>query len=168
MRELASARAAVTRAERLPGENHRVTLRNRYRLVKALKKAGHHDQGVALLEQTFPRLEAFLGPHDELTMLAGGDLAVNWAYRGRADEAVVLAERVHAAHTHVFGAHHRQTLAFRYTLAMAYEGAGRYEEAIHLCEQELADRERLYGPSHHRAAQVRDLLTDLRRKAGHA
>lgn len=124
------------------------------------------SRAIPLLQQVVADRDRLLGPDDQATLTARGNLASALQVAGRLDEAISLHERNLADAERLRGPDDPDNLTIRNNLANAYLEAGRLDDAVQRLEQAAADAERLRGPDHSNTLIARNNLANAYREAG--
>ena len=129
-------------------------------------KLGRQTEAMALLERSFARREAALGPDHPDVALALSNLAVQNYEMQRYQEAEPLMKRALAIFEKTLPANHPMIAASLGSLAEIYSELHRPAEAEPLYSQALAMREKALGPNHAGVAESLHNLAGFYQKQG--
>jgi tetratricopeptide (TPR) repeat protein len=153
-------------AERLHGNDHRITLSIRNSLAIAYREAGRLAEAISMFEQVLPIRQRVLGEEHPDTLGTHNNLAIACQVARRAPEAITIYEQLLPIRQRVLGEEHPDTLHTRNNLANGYQKTGRVAEAISIYEQLLPIRQRILGEEHPDTLRTRNNLATTYRRAG--
>jgi tetratricopeptide (TPR) repeat protein len=130
-------------------------------LASAYEAAGKLDLAVPLLEQTFARKKAKLGPDHPNTLQGMGNLAMGYQRVGKLDLAIPLLEETLRLEKAKLGRDNPDTLVTTSNLAAAYRAIGKLDLALPLFEDAAQGVERLKFQSEHAEPLVRNAIHAL-------
>ena len=140
----------------------------RVQLTNTYAKLGEMDAARVHAERALALRQQHLGPTDQSTLEAAGNLAVVFEQLGRFEEAEVLNRRNVEAFERVRGKDHPETITARNNLGSSLQSMGRLAEAEPVYRACVESAERAFGAEHPETlfykCNLGGLLSDLGRE----
>ena len=128
---------------RLHGPDHECSLEASFLLGQYLRSAGHLEESLSLLADTFERAKRRLPDEDWPTWRTGHELALAFAEHGRVDDAIEVGREVLAARRRLHGPDHDCSLRAAANLGAYLRRAGRLDEATRVLQRTFEQGKRV-------------------------
>ena len=142
------ARAGLTAAAALLGDDHAVCLTARSTLAKAIGRQGRNREAELLHRELLADQQRILGNDHPETLVTRHNLGWMIEYQGRYREAELLYQDLLSDQQRILGIDHSLTLASRHRIARMASEQGRYAEAEQLYREVLGNQQRVLGEEH--------------------
>lgn len=142
------ARAGLTAAAALLGDDHVVCLSARSTLAKAIGRQGRNREAELLHRELLTDQQRILGNDHPETLVTRHNIGWMIEHQGRYREAELLYLDLLSDQQRIHGIDHPLTLQSRHRLARLASEQGRYAEAEQLYQEVLAEQRRVLGEEH--------------------